>query len=359
MGFRCQSGTRHLVQLLDDLIGWRSKHKMELWLASFDVEKCYDTLPCWALFGMMRQCGMPLQVVQCFEDFHRRLRRRFRYGQVDGELWQACNGAPQGDPASPDLLNLLLEPFHRWARAEGLGVGVAGSCIPSVSFADDLVLVGGSRKELETLISAYLSWCDLLGLRVTKVQVWWNGQVVRKVKVADREVPTEPFFKVVGVTLGGRETLATAAHLERRLPKAMATVQRLRAVTLPASICALLWRTVVLPQALYGCEVRNVRPTQLQALGVAGRAMLAAKHPLNLNSWRAPEVLSGPPFGESAIRDPVFELRLRQLCWLHLLVNMPGMVGTIHGVGIHAVGLNQQFLCGQLCNRWAGRCNGT
>ena len=139
------------MQLLDDLIGWRSKHKMELWLASFDVEKCYDTLPCWALFGMMRQCGMPLQVVQCFEDFHRRLRRRFRYGQVDGELWQACNGAPQGDPASPDLLNLLLEPFHRWARAEGLGVGVAGSCIPSVSFADDLVLVGGSRKELETV----------------------------------------------------------------------------------------------------------------------------------------------------------------------------------------------------------------
>ena len=105
------------------------------------------------------------------------------------------NEAAQGDPASLDLLNLLLEPFHRWARAEGLGVGVAGSCIPSVSFADDLVLVGGSRKELETLISAYLSWCDLLGFLVTKFQVWWNGQVVRKVKVAAREVSTEPLFK--------------------------------------------------------------------------------------------------------------------------------------------------------------------
>ena len=96
----------------------------------------------------MRQCGMSPSLVGCFEDFHRRLRRRFRYGQVLGDVWQACNGALQGDQASPDLLNLLLEPFHRWARSQGLGVQVAGYRMPSVSFADDLVLVGGTRKEL-------------------------------------------------------------------------------------------------------------------------------------------------------------------------------------------------------------------
>ena len=29
--------------------------------------------------------------------------------------WSMSNGLAQGCPASPDLLNILFEPFHRWA----------------------------------------------------------------------------------------------------------------------------------------------------------------------------------------------------------------------------------------------------
>ena len=47
---------------------------------------------------------------------------------------------------------------------------MAGTTIPSVSFADDLALVATSRAELEILIAAYLEWCSLLGLKVIKVQ---------------------------------------------------------------------------------------------------------------------------------------------------------------------------------------------
>ena len=49
---------------------------------------------------------------ELFESFYRCLRRRFRYGQVDGDFWQATNGLAQGCLAGPDLLNILLEPFH-------------------------------------------------------------------------------------------------------------------------------------------------------------------------------------------------------------------------------------------------------
>ena len=81
---------------------------------------------------------------------------------------------------------------------------------------------------------------------------------------------------------------------------------------------------------MYGCEVRNILPSQVARLAVAGRAMLATKAPLRLNSWRAPEVVAGPAFGDTAILDPMAEIRKRQLCWLHLLVNLPGLVGMVH-----------------------------
>ena len=41
-------------------------------------------------------------------------------------------------------------------------------------------------------------------------------------------------------------------------------------------------------------------------------------------------MLKGPPFGESALWDPVLELRQRQVCWMQLLYNSPGMVGDVH-----------------------------
>jgi hypothetical protein len=330
MGFRAQAGTLHVAQLLADLIVLQERRGQELWLASFDIEKCYDSLPWWAIFGVMRRTGMEPRVVAAFEAFYRQLRRRFRYGQVDGAVCTATNSLAQGCPASPDLLNLLFEPFHRWALAQGFGVEVAGCRIPSTSFADDLALVASSLAEMERLVAAYLQWCELLGIRVTKVQAWSNTGRTQWVRVAATQVDTSPTFKIVGVVLGRQERVATELHVTPRLVKAMETLRRLRALELPAALCSLLWRTTVLPQALYGCEVRDVRPTRLVPLASAGKSAIAAKFPLKLNTWRAPEVLTGPPLGESAVQDPVLEMRDRQLRWLHLLVNLPGLVGTVH-----------------------------
>ena len=60
--------------------------------------------------------------------------------------------------------------------------------------------------------------------------------------------------------------------------------------------------------------------------------MLATKKPLQLNSWRVPEVLTGPPFGDTALLDPMAEVRRRQIRWLHLLYNLPSLVGSVHRV---------------------------
>ena len=58
-----------------------------------------------------------------------------------------ANGLAQGCPASPDLLNLLFEPFHRWAAKQDVGVAIVdGLKVPSGSFADDLALVATTAR---------------------------------------------------------------------------------------------------------------------------------------------------------------------------------------------------------------------
>jgi hypothetical protein len=201
-----------------------------------------------------------------------------------------------------------------------------------VSYADEVALAARSEGEMEMLVMAYLCWCGLLALKVTKVQLWWNRRGVPRLQVAGLTVETQPYFKMVGVALGAEEAATTQLHVEQRLPKAMVTAHWLHALGLPVSLAALLWRTTVLPQALYGCEVRNVTAAQLGPLTALGRKLVAAKLPLQLNHWRAPEVLMGPPLGESALRDPEWEMRVRQIRWLQLVANLPGLAGVLHRV---------------------------
>ena len=93
---------------------------------------------------------------------------------------------------------MLLEPFHRWAAAQGVGVLVEGRRVASVSFADDLALVGRTREEIVVLAAAYLRWCDLLGLKVTKVQTWSSKGPGKVIKVGPLETRTALSFKILG-----------------------------------------------------------------------------------------------------------------------------------------------------------------
>ena len=332
MGFRAQSGAVPLVQLLSDIIALQRRRQAPLWLASFDIEKCYDMLPWWALFRTLLRARVPPQLVAVFQSFYQGLRRRFRYGQVDGGQWQAANGLAQGCPASPDLLNILFEAFHRWAQAAGHGVEVAGQWISSVSFADDIALVATSKKDITALIAAYLEWCSLLDVNVVKVQLWCNRPGPHSLQVDGRTLTTSPTFRIVGVVLASCEATATRQHIAPRLEKATTTAQRLRCLPLPTSITALLWRSTVLAQALYGSEVRDIPRSNLAPLSAAGRALQVQRQPLHLNLWRSPLALFSPSLGDSTLRDPVLEMRERQLRWLQLLANSLGIVGIVHRV---------------------------
>ena len=332
LGFRAQAGTLHLAQLLSDIMTYQRRQQQPLWLASFDIARAYPSLPWWAVFGVLEHVGVPMATVRAFRAFYTGLRSRFRNGQVDGAAWGVANGIAQGCPASPDLLNIMFEGFHRWAAAEGLGVNVRGHRVGSASFADDVTLIAASCRELGHLIEAFLEWSRLLGLtvNVAKTQVWCSLGAGQPIEVAGVPLVTRPTFRVVGIELGGPPGETARAHAEPRLAKAYRTADRLRALPVPAAVAAHLWRAAVLAQALYGCEVCSFPAKRLVMLARRGGAVLAAKEPLLLSHFRAPEIVAGMPLGACALADPQAEQCTRRVRWLTVLANEPSLVGTIH-----------------------------
>ena len=337
MGFRAQSGTLHLAQLLSDLIALQNRRQQPLWLVSFDVEKCFPSLPWWGLFGVLAEAGVDSRTVQCLRSFYQHLRHRFRYGQLDGSEWSMANGLAQGCPASPDLLNILFEPFHCWAAAQNKGVSVAGTHVASASFADDVTLVATSWEEVEFLVAGYCLWCNLLDVSIhpDKTQIWANfGPVERSVELTFGStivsLQTSRTFRVVGIELGANERRATSAHFTPRLTKALRSGKRLVSMEVPAAVAAQMWRTTILPQALYGCEVRNITKGDLKPLHTQGKMVVTLKAPLELSNCSAAEITHDLPLGTCAVRDARLEVLARRLRWALVLGNQVSLVGTVH-----------------------------
>ena len=336
MGFRAGSGTRHVGQFLTDVVAMRQMQGREVWLVKFDVKKCYDSIPWWALFGVMERSGVSRRVVRAFRRFYEGLIRRFRYGAVDGSPWKGTNGMAQGCPAAPDMLNVLFEPFHRWAVAQGRGIALlGGGAASSGSYADDVVLVAGSKADAEFLIAGYLRWCELLHLTVDpkKTQAWCSVQKKgEKVRVGTEMVDLSDEFKFVGMVIAAKtEMEATKLHLEGRVEKAVMSARRIEALGVPLWMKAHLWRSVVLPQALYGCEIRNVssKPKELGKLLTVGRRIVRRALEL-VEKWSAPELVLSRALGGMACRDPMLEARSRQLRWLMEMANGTDVVGRLH-----------------------------
>jgi hypothetical protein len=191
--------------------------------------------------------------------------------------------------------------------------------------------------EVELLVGSYQRWCQLLcvQLHIGKTELWCSAlpggrRVTLQLESGPLVLETRATFRMVGIELGASEQVATTVHLASRLPKAQLSARRLAALSVPLPVANQLWSSVVLPQLLYGCEIRNLTFPHVLPVWAQGKTTLPRLPPLCLSHFAAAEVLGGLPLGACAIRDPRLEMTLRRLRWLQLLGNHPGMVGTLH-----------------------------
>ena len=190
---------------------------------------------------------------------------------------------------------------------------------------------------MELLVGGYQAWCALLRiqLHLGKTELWCSEleggrSVTLQLESGPLELTTRSTFRMVGIELGDNEELATSVHLDARLPEALVAGRRLAGLSLPTAIAAQMWRTAILPKALYGCEIRLVSHGQLLPLWALGKTTIPRMGPLYLNTYAAAEVLGGLPLGGHAVRDPREEALGRRLRWLQTLANHSGLLGTLH-----------------------------
>ncbi|CAK9799136.1 Retrovirus-related Pol polyprotein from type-2 retrotransposable element R2DM [Anthophora plagiata] len=197
--FRSTDGCRDNTFLLDLILKYHHKRFKDIYLASLDVKKAFDSVSHIALMSIMRALGCPSEYMEY-------VRNTYEDGSttLEGDGWKSKpikpeKGVKQGDPLSPIIFNMIMDQLLKKLSPE-IGCRVGGECVNAAAFADDLILFATTPKGLQSLIDTATEFLKACGMTINADKSTTIGiRANAKLKKTARDIEME--FVCEGRTL--------------------------------------------------------------------------------------------------------------------------------------------------------------
>lgn len=163
-GFVAEAGCFANVQILHELTCHMKQTRGGVGI-QLDVSKAFDTVPHDAMPGALRRKGIPEPIVDLICSSYRNIVTTIAHpnGGIDIELQR---GVKQGDPLSPLLFNLVIEPILEKLELMP-GYPLPGdSNISCLAFADDLFLFASDPQRAQALLDCTVDELGALGMTI-------------------------------------------------------------------------------------------------------------------------------------------------------------------------------------------------
>ena len=162
-----------------------------------DLEKAFDRVPRGILWGVLRESL--IRAVRSLYDWCQSL---VRISGNKSDLFPVRVGLRQGCPLSPILFIIFMDRISR--RSQGVeGVRFGDLRIGSLLFADDVVLLASSDRDLQLSLDRFAAECEAAGMRIStsksESMVLNRKRVECTLRVGDEILPQVEEFKYLGV----------------------------------------------------------------------------------------------------------------------------------------------------------------
>lgn len=191
-GFTNENGCKHNSILLDRVLSHMKAEGGGV-ITIVDISKAFDTVPHSAIRSCLLRKGVPQEAAEYIVKMYDGCTTAIKASDGSGPTVGLRRGVKQGDPLSPMIFNLAVEPIIDEICRATRGVSMGDVNVALFAFADDMVLIANNREEAQrqlSLLGAYLG--DMgMSLAAHKCQVF---QVVPKNKTW--------FLKDPGIAVG-------------------------------------------------------------------------------------------------------------------------------------------------------------
>ncbi|XP_062866594.1 uncharacterized protein LOC134329279, partial [Trichomycterus rosablanca] len=265
-GFMPRKSTTDAIFALRMLMEKYREGQKELHCVFVDLEKAYDRVPREELWCCMRKSGVVEKYVRLVQDMYEDSRTVVRCAVGVTDSFKVEVGLQQGSALSPFLFALVMDRLTDEVRQESPW---------TMMFADDIVICGENREQVEDNLERWRYALERRGMKVSRSKTEYmcvNGRETGgTVRLQGAEVTKVKDFKYLGSTV--QENGECGKEVKKRVQAGWSGWRKVSGVIcdkrVTAKVKGKVYKTVVRPAMLMD-KVRNeiIRGTaQVKQLG--------------------------------------------------------------------------------------------
>lgn len=164
-GFRRGRGTTDQIFNLKQIMLGCYEYDIPAHILFIDFKRAYDTINRTKLINVIRKLKIPEKLVRLIKMTLQNTSNRVKCNGRTSDSFEVRQGLRQGDPLSTSLFDLALESIIRDSgiNRKGILFNRSHQCL---AYADDVVLIARSRKELEDITLKLMTAAGNMGLYI-------------------------------------------------------------------------------------------------------------------------------------------------------------------------------------------------
>lgn len=272
-GFTSENGCKINIELLNSALNHSKRNRGGIFTI-VDISKAFDTVPHAALKPCLAKKGVPDPIVELIDEMYKNTKTTIKTKDGGVEIL-IRRGVKQGDPLSPLLFNICLEPLLEEIEEQVSGINVTENRQVSVlAFADDIVLLGADAREAQHQINILTSYLESLQMKLS-IEKCQTFEVVAKkdtwfikepgLKIGKQTIPNvdpDEAFKYLGAKIGPWK----GVHCGVIVPELLSVVKRVRKLSLKPGQKLELLIKYIFPRYIYHLLVSPPSDTVLKLL---------------------------------------------------------------------------------------------
>ena len=273
-GFTSDNGCKINVDIFNATLE-RCKKGQGVVYTIVDISKAFDTVPHSAIRPCLARKGTWTPITDLILNMCKGSKTEIKTKNGTGVEIEVSRGVKQGDPLSPLIFNLCLEPLLEAFERSTEGINISNNYkIPILAFANDIVLLGRDQKEAQRQLAMVQEYLEGLGTSISgdKSQTF---QVVSKrdtwyvrgpeIELTNKRIPyiaPEDTFRYLLAKIGPCREMNCGIIV----PEIVSTIKRTKKLSLKPGQKMKLLQKYILPRYIYNLLVSPLSERVLKLL---------------------------------------------------------------------------------------------
>jgi hypothetical protein len=279
-GFRPRRSTIEQITALRLIIDRCKARKKDVVIVFIDFSKAFDSVDRDALSQIIRLYGVPEELVSPMMSLYNGTKATVRTPDGSTVPFITTSGILQGDTLAPFLFVVVMDFVLRTALLplahDSFMVSPATGLLPALAYADDIALLANDFVGAEKMVNSLAAVASTVGLHINfgKTEVL----PLTSIQTPNPPLPSFPLIKACSdfTYLGSLMFDSMKAFAQRRRLAWLVTksLNPIFTSSVSGAVKIRLFRAVVEPVLLYGCESWVISKTQAETIDASHRAIL-------------------------------------------------------------------------------------